>query len=133
LKNVFQGWYRRVQSNPEVRDALVEVQQYLEERYLEREVAANTSEQANAFAELVSAVDAMPNAVVLVGNIVVAKHTPRSGDARLFAQSLSPAQMQLIEKNPGILASPEQVLHMLAVATTSGAGPAAIDSKPTAP
>lgn len=41
----------------------------------------------------------------------------------MFAQALSAAQMRKIEENPGILATPDRVLEMLAIAmSASGLG-----------
>jgi hypothetical protein len=134
MKGRWSASLRRLGAAPQVQEVSAELKQYLEERYLEKEVAANTSAQVKAFAEIVAAVDATPNAVVRLGNLLVAKHTSTSGSSQLFAQSLTAAQMRLIEENPGILASPERVLEMLAIiSSTVGSGPPAIDGTPPAP
>lgn len=125
------GIFKRVADQPQLREVAAEFDQYVEARYLQRELAANTSEQVKAFAELFAAVEAVPNAVVLVGNLVVAKYTPANGASKLYAQSLSPQQMRVIEQNPGILASPERVLEMLAILSNApGPGSTGIEAPP---
>jgi len=133
VSGVFQRWFTRVKSEPQVLEAVDQLKQYVEQRFLEKEIVANTGEQAVAFREVLEALGEVPNAVVLVGNMLIARHTPPGGTPQLFAQSLSAEQLRRIQANPGILASPENVLAMMALAMADSAPASVSGSAPPKP
>ena len=51
-----------------------------------------------------------------VGDLLIAKHSPTRSEPHLFAPILSPEQLRQIHYNPGILASRDRVLEILAPA-----------------
>jgi hypothetical protein len=127
---ILRRWFRRVRSEALVQDAAHELRQFAEQKYLEREIVTNTSELAKAFGAVMDAMGEVDKAVVLVGSLLIARHAGPDGRSNVFCQTLSAEQLRHVQANPGILASPERVLEMLAV---SMAGPQPAGALPPSP
>ena len=119
------SWFARAESQPHVQRSAQELQQYVEQRFLEREIVTNTTELAKAFESVMNAMDGSSKAVVLIGNLLIAKHSLNGVD-HTFAQTLSARQLDHVHENPGILASPDKVLEMLALAMATSPQSAAL-------
>jgi len=68
-----------------------------------------------AFEELLETADTVPVACVRVGPVLVVKHRATGGGTVLVARSLTPADLENLDRRPRLLASPAAVLKHLAV------------------
>ncbi|MCD9616660.1 hypothetical protein [Chryseobacterium gleum] len=84
---------------------------------LEVEILKSQSEidknQSEALANIMVSLKDIPDAAIRIGSLLVVKTTNPEGEVSLVVQTLSINQLQLINKNPNLIAQPKSILDRL--------------------
>jgi RNA polymerase sigma factor (sigma-70 family) len=110
----------------EVKQRLQKIEHALEVVAVQKPMSEVNAQHANAVDKLLSAAEKCDSFVVLVGSMLLVKHTDESGRVTAYAQTLSVAQVRAIERNQHLLKSPAKLLaHLETLSHTDNAPPTA--------
>ncbi len=98
-------------------DVLARVERALELQALHKPQAEIDSAQADAVADLVTALGQERNAFVQIGSVFLIKV-----DGSIVVRNLSQQELNFLQRNSGMLASPGKILQALEEFATKGAG-----------
>lgn len=102
-------------TSEEVRRRLVKLERALELAHLDARQAEVDSKTAMAVTQLIASLDAIPQACLLVGSILIVKY--HDGNAPvLYSRNLTQSEIRALEKFPEIQTKPAGVLEALATA-----------------
>ncbi len=111
------GFWKRIVTSDEARQYEAMLQQALGLRVAMLNQAEVDSKQAAAAADLITAVAAVPTACVKVGSLLLIKYAVAPNDDPIvLVRSLSPREVQAIDRYPAILKNPETALDALNMA-----------------
>lgn len=93
---------------------------------LRQPMAIENTKQAEAVSALITAIENVDNAVMMVGSVVMIKYTNEHGQQHLFTKTLSVAEIRAFEENQHLLSNPRAALdrlHLLAEASDEQVSP----------
>lgn len=114
----FKKWFAKSKealSQPEVIERLEKIERAVELKAIDKPQADVDEKQANAIANLIKALENVPNAAVQAGSVLVVKLTTSSGPV-IQARTLSQGEMVELENNQLMLQDPAEVLGKLTTA-----------------
>lgn len=94
----------------EVTSRLSEAERALKAKYLEHQTAQNDNLKADSASKVLTALAAVDDAVVVLGQLVIAKK-----GSRVVVKSIDPMTAAKIERTQTLLSDPEAVMKMLSV------------------
>ena len=115
----FRAQAKELASSEEVARRLQKVEHAIEVATLRKPMSEENVNQADAASRLLQALNAVDNAVLLVGSMIVVKVTNADGTADVFAKTLSVAEVRAFETNQHLLKNPREALdrlHLLSAA-----------------
>ncbi len=114
----FKKWFVKSKdtlSRPEVTERLDKVERAIDLQVLNRPQADIDEKQSAAIANLIKALDNVPNAAIQSGSVLVVKLTTPNGSV-IQARTLSQDEMVQLENNQLLLQDPSKVLYELSAA-----------------
>jgi alpha-D-ribose 1-methylphosphonate 5-phosphate C-P lyase len=114
----FKKWFVKSKdtlSRPEVTERLDKVERAIELQVLNRPQADIDEKQSSAIANLIKALENVPNAAIQSGSVLVVKLTTPNGPV-IQARTLSQDEMVQLENNQLLLQEPSKVLYELSAA-----------------
>lgn len=118
--------FQQVLSSDELARRLVAVERALELRHIDNLQADVDSKEAEAVAGLLQSLEALPQACILIGSILLIKGTD-SGGPFVLVRTLSPTEVSMFQRFPEIQMRPTEVLERLAMAVSADRGEVAAD------
>lgn len=112
----FKKWFAKSSSalsQPQVIERLQKGERALELEYLHCKQAEADKNQAEGAAALIRAVSDQRAAVCQIGSILLVKSTDSLGHSHIVTRTLNQAEIIALEKHPGVLKSPADVLAFL--------------------
>ncbi len=109
----FSARSRDALGQPEVRERLAKLERALELQAVARPQAEVDDAQARAAATLLGALAEEDEAVAQIGSILAIRYRDIDGTRRTFVRSLTVAELNRIERDPGILARPRDLVRGL--------------------
>jgi hypothetical protein len=109
----FSARSRDALSQPEVRQRLAKLERAIELQAVARPQAEVDDAQARAAATLLSALAEEDEAVAQIGSILAIRYRDIDGTRRTFVRSLTVGELNQIERDPGILARPRDLVRGL--------------------
>ena len=110
----WKGWFRR--SKPilqeEGADLYSELKEALRRQQIDAAGADAFDKRARAASDLLKALEGTPNAIVRLGDVVIAKATI-NGESRLVIETLSPRIARELEQNPHVSSDPVAFFKLL--------------------
>ncbi|TDO55574.1 hypothetical protein EV651_114278 [Kribbella sp. VKM Ac-2571] len=114
LGSLWRTWLAKIKnglSRQEVAERLIKVERAFELGFLDLKQAQVDSQEAQAFATLVQALDSQDRGCVRIGSLLVLKY-----DGQIVGRSLSQIELRALQQFPAIQRHPEALLEKLAAA-----------------
>jgi hypothetical protein len=109
----FSARSREALNQPEVTERLAKLERAIELQALARPQAEVDDAQARAAATLLDALADEDEAVAQIGSILAIRYRDIDGTRRTFVRSLTVAELNQIERDPGILSRPRDLVRGL--------------------
>lgn len=120
ISSWFKSWIGKSKdllTQDEVQLRLKKAERALELMSLQKHQSEIDKANAEGAAKFLEAVETIPNVAAQIGAILIIKLTQRTGESKVFTRTLSQKEMILLEEDPSILNSPENVLERLSECT----------------
>lgn len=102
--------FRKFKNSDEFQDRLNRLEHGLETGTTGKYQAENDKNQAEAFAEILKSTSDVPRLAILIGSLLIIKEADENQKPIVFARTLTPKQMIILNKNPALLQKPHELL-----------------------
>jgi hypothetical protein len=117
--SIWRAWRVKLKNgltSDHVADRLAKVERALDLGFLDVKQAQVDSQEAQAVATLLQALETQERACIRIGSILLIKYTTPSAGGVVLSRNLTPAEMTALQRYPAIQRNPETVLEQLATA-----------------